>query len=73
MNGKIAPKSNVIGVADSISLTGKAESQDALMRVNWEASWYRWHAAEGFHGNKGELPGSSVACKVRKAYKARRI
>jgi len=38
VNGKIAPKSNVIGVADSISLTGKAESQDALMRVNWEAS-----------------------------------
>ena len=38
MNDKIAPKSNVIGVADSISLTGKAESQDALMRVNWEAS-----------------------------------
>jgi hypothetical protein len=34
---------------------------------------YRWHAAKGFHGNKGEPSGSGVACKVRQASKARRI
>src|SRR5713226_7654478 len=28
---------------------------------------YRWHATEGFHGNKGEPSGSSIACKVRQA------
>jgi hypothetical protein len=28
---------------------------------------YRWHATEGFHGNKGEPSGSSLACKVRQS------
>src|ERR1700740_1861519 len=55
--------------------TGKAESRCTFWRVHrgcFRGS-YRRHAVEGFHRNKGEPPGSSVACKVRQAYKARRI
>lgn len=33
MNGKIAPKSIVMEVADLIPLTGKAETQDAVWQV----------------------------------------
>jgi len=33
VNGKIAPKSIVMEVADLIPLTGKAETQDAVWRV----------------------------------------
>ena len=41
MNGKIAPKSIVMEVADLIPLTGKAESLDAVWQVSRDASGVR--------------------------------
>ena len=41
MNGKIAPKSIVIEVADLIPLTGKAETLDAEWQVFRDASGVR--------------------------------
>jgi len=73
VNGKIAPKSIVMEVADLIPLTGKAETQDAGMASVQRCfrGSYRQHAAKGFHGNKGDPSGSSLACKVRQADKVR--
>jgi hypothetical protein len=41
VNGKIAPKSIVIGVADSIPLWGRLESLNAVWRVSRDASGVR--------------------------------
>src|SRR5712692_516760 len=41
VNGKIAPKSIVMEVADLIPLTGKAETQDAAWQVSRDASGVR--------------------------------
>ena len=41
MNGKIAPKSIVMEVADLIPLTGKAETQDAVWQVSRDAAGVR--------------------------------
>jgi hypothetical protein len=60
VNGKITPKSNLIEVADPISLWGRPRPR---MRYGecpeMLPGSYRWHATEGVHGNKGELSGSS--------------
>ena len=73
MNGNIAPKSIVVEAADLISLWGRQNPRMRKSRVSsgcFRGS-YRRHAAEGFHGNKGDPSGSSVACKVRQAGKVR--
>ncbi len=41
MNGDIAPKSNVVGAADLISLWGRQNLQDAYRQVSWGASGVR--------------------------------
>ena len=33
---------------------------------------YRQHATKGFHGNKGDPSGSSLACRVQQADEARK-
>jgi hypothetical protein len=54
VNGKIAPKSIVIGAADLIPVTGKAESQSTLWRVLWGASGVRTAGMQpkGFMGTR---------------------
>jgi hypothetical protein len=41
VNGKLAPKSIVMEVADLIPLTGKAETLDAVWQVSSDASGVR--------------------------------
>ena len=68
VNGKIAPKSILIEVADPIPQRGR---RNPRMRhgecPEMLPGSYRWHATEGVHGNKGEPSGSSMTCKVRQA------
>ena len=63
MNGKIAPKSNVIGVADPIAQKGKAESLAAPTRAAWGAPGVRTASMQpkGVNGNKGDPSGSSAS------------
>ena len=74
VNGNVAPKSIVMEVADPIR---SGEGGSSGMRhgecTELLPGCVRQHATKGFHGNKGEPSGSSLACRVRQAEQARKI
>jgi hypothetical protein len=69
-----SPEIDRVGSSRPYPSMGKAESQgrDKASALRCFRGSYRWHAIEGFHGNKGELSGSSLACRVRQADKVRK-
>jgi hypothetical protein len=73
MNGVINPEIERARSSRPYLSKGKAEPQGpALARiVRCFRGSYPRHAVEGFCANKGDPVGSSGACKVERAYKAR--
>ena len=75
MNGKIAPKSIVMEVADLIPLTGKAETQDAVWQVSRDASGVRTAGMrpKDFMGTREIHQVQAKACRTGQAGKARKV
>ena len=73
VNGGLAPKSNVVEVADLVLGWGR---QNLRVRdgecPEMLPGFYRRHAVKGFHANKGGPSGSSGACRVGQASNARK-
>jgi hypothetical protein len=62
VNGNIAPKSIVIGVADPVPLReGGIAVRVSASGLRCSRGSYRQHATQGIDGNKGDPSGSSAS------------